>query len=237
MDEAHVEHGVRLVEHEVLQVPEADVALVDQVEQPSWSVATTMSTPRLSAATCLPCFTPPKITVWVMREVGRIVPNALADLGRQFACGAQYQSPNGAAAISLWLSIEPVEHGQRKRCCLSGSGLGHTQNVTSIEDVRNGLSLNGGRGLVAKWNEGLHNGFAQTERIEICQKNRVWRGFMILPLWEHACAVCYKDSLQLLATTMNKQKLAAVLPMALWTVSPVAPRAGFRPAPRFLAIR
>ena len=236
MYEAHVEHGVRLVEHEILQLAEVDKALVDQVEQSSWSghhdVHTTLERGHLFAL-----LHTTKNHRMGDGEVGRIVPNALADLGRQFACGAQYQSPNGAAAISLWLSIEPVEHGQRKRCCLSGSGLGHTQNVTSIEDVRNGLSLNGGRGLVAKWNEGLHNGFAQTERIEICQKNRVWRGFMILPLWEHACAVCYKDSLQLLATTMNKQKLAAVLPMALWTVNPVAPRAGFRPAPRFLAIR
>ncbi len=86
--EAHVEHGVRLVEHEILQLAEVDKALVDQVEQSSWSghhdVHTTFERGHLFAL-----LHTTKNHRMGDGEVGRIVPNALADLGRQLAGGAR----------------------------------------------------------------------------------------------------------------------------------------------------
>ena len=63
MDEAHVEHGVRLVEHEVFEVVQSDVALVDEVEQAAGSGHYDVDAP-LERCDLLALLTPPKMTVW-----------------------------------------------------------------------------------------------------------------------------------------------------------------------------
>ena len=73
------------------------------------------------------------------------------------------------AALPARLLAEPVQHGQEKGGRLAGAGLGDTEDVFAVHDVGNGLGLNGGRGLVAKGNKGPHEGFAQSERMEIGQ--------------------------------------------------------------------
>jgi hypothetical protein len=62
MDEAHVEHAIAFVEHQHFDLGQIDGALADVIEQTA-RVATTMSTPCLSALICGLIDTPPKIMV------------------------------------------------------------------------------------------------------------------------------------------------------------------------------
>ncbi len=169
VDEAHVEHGVRFIEHEVLEVPEADVALVDEVEQPSGCRHHDVHS-ALQGGDLLALFHTAKNDRVVELHMGGIVLDALADLGRQLAGGADDQPPDHAPAIVVGCFVQPVEHGQREGRGFARSGLCHAEDVSSLQYVGNGLGLNGGRGLVTKRFEGPHEGFAQSERMKVGQR-------------------------------------------------------------------
>ena len=149
VDEAHVEHGVRLVEHEVLEVVQSDVALVDEVQEaPRCGHDNVHAT--LECCDLLALFDPAEDDRVMDLQVRAVVPDAVADLGGEFAGWAQDEGADDTALVSTWLLGEPVQHGQGEGGRFAGAGLGHAQHIASVENVRDGLSLNGGRGLIPK---------------------------------------------------------------------------------------
>ena len=169
VDEAHVEHGVRLVEYEVFEVVQPDVALVDEVEQAAGSGHDDVNAP-LERCDLLALFDPAKDDRVVDLQVGAVVSDAVADLGGEFASWTQDEGADHAALVPAGLLGEPVQHGQGEGGRLAGAGLSDAEHITSIEDVGDGLGLNGGGGLVPEGGEGPHDGFAQSERMEIRQR-------------------------------------------------------------------
>ena len=94
--EAHVEHAVGFVKHEVFHVPEIDVTVLE-VEQ-STQVATRMSTPRRRASTrTLPHTAEDDLVAQTKRTAVDL--DAVADLSGQLARWREDEGANGAPSL------------------------------------------------------------------------------------------------------------------------------------------
>ena len=155
-------------EHEARGDP-VGCSLVDEVEQAAGGGHDDVDAP-LKCCDLLALFDPAEDDRVVDFQVGAVVPDALANLGGEFAGWAQDEGADHAALVPAGLLGEPVQHGQGEGGRLAGAGLGDAEHITSVEDVGDGLGLNGGGGLVPEGGEGPHDGFAQSERMEIRQR-------------------------------------------------------------------
>ena len=61
---------------------------------------------------------------------------------------------------------EPVEDGEREGGGLAGAGLGGGEDIAAGEDQRDGFGLDGGRGGVPLFGDGLEQVGRQAERVE-----------------------------------------------------------------------
>ena len=225
VDEAHVEHGVGLVQHEVLEVIQSDVALVDEVQKAPGGGHDNVHT-TLERGDLLALFDPAEDDGVVELLVLAVVADALADLGGEFARWTQDQGADDPAALPARLLAEPMEHGKGKGRRLAGAGLGDTEDVFAVHDVGNGLGLNGGRGLVAKGNEGPHEGFAQSERMEIGQGGLgLW---VAMPSPTHPQVHRRFRAKVAPCGSRRASSLPSIAKKALGTVSRPSPRVGFR---------
>ena len=102
-----------------------------------------------------------------------VFPDAVSNLRRQFSRGTQYQCADGPSLFARRLIAESVQHGKRERGSLAGARLGDTKYISPIDNIGDGLCLNGRRNLIAEGLEGTHEGFAQSERMEIGQIGRI----------------------------------------------------------------
>ncbi len=107
--------------------------------------ATTMSTPRLSAATCGFWPTPPKIVVTVRPyasasgAITAVICVASSRVGREH----EAERATRAALATGELAGEARDHGQRERERLAGAGLAAAEHVAAGEGVGQGVLLDG----------------------------------------------------------------------------------------------
>ena len=83
----------------------------------------------------------------------RIGVEVFSNLRGQFAGRAKNQTAGHARACAA--TSQQGDHGQSKTGRLAGSGLCDAQDIFAFECRRNGSSLNGGRGIIAR----IGNGF------------------------------------------------------------------------------
>jgi hypothetical protein len=134
--EAHVEHVIRLVEDQGLDLGEVEMALLKQVEHApraaDHDLGTTAQGPDLRAGRHSaedrdgPDVAEP-----------REPPDLRVDLDRQLAGGRQDQDQRASAR----LFEQPLQDGQREGRRLAGPGLGQAHDVPSLETGRNRLDL------------------------------------------------------------------------------------------------
>jgi hypothetical protein len=77
------------------------------------------------------------MTLWLMPVL------RFPDLDGQFAGGREDERSDGLSLSFGLVAFEELEDGQREGCCFAGTGLGTAQEVTALQDDRNGLLLNG----------------------------------------------------------------------------------------------
>ena len=154
VDKADVQHLVGLVQNQIFGLGQVDRMAVQQVDQTTrrgdQHVDTAFQTGDLRVDG--------RATHHAERAdrgaFGKAF-NRLRDLGGQFTRRRQNQR---AAAFRVGLAAmghQPGQHRQRKRRCLAGPGLGQTHQVLALDDMRNGLRLNGRR-------------FRQAHRAKVC---------------------------------------------------------------------
>ena len=233
MDKAHVEHGVRLIQNEVLELSEVDVALIDEVKQSPWrghnNVYAAFERSHLFAL-----LHATKNDGVMNRQVLGIILNALANLSGQLSRWTQNERANDLSLVWSALLVEAVKHRQRKSGRFSCACLGNAKDVSALDDMGNGLRLNGGGGLVTKRFEGPHEGFAQTERVKIGQKNGVFMRAMPSMRYRRSIAKCVtkvaiiRSTVQMVLQTMGN--VFNLLWVNRWFL-----RAGFRPVQASLA--
>ena len=113
---AHVEHAVRLVQHQVLYAGQAGIRRLEVIEQASRGGHQDVhSTPK-----GMLLGTHPDATVHGSagdRRVHRQIVQVLQHLSRELACGCEHESPSGSAR----LVDQPMEDGQEEGGSLPAS--------------------------------------------------------------------------------------------------------------------
>ncbi len=144
MDEAHVEHLVGLVEHQVAGLIEPDGLAFEQVDQPPRGRHQQIGAPAKPGDLGVDrgaADDEPDLEMGVAGIGGEVV----ADLLGQFARRRQDQ-PAHRFRLGLGAHLqEVVRHRQAERGGLAGAGLGDAHHVAPRERVRNGLLLDRGR--------------------------------------------------------------------------------------------
>jgi hypothetical protein len=165
-DEAHVEHAVRLVEHEVPDLGQVHDALVDVVEQAAGrgdddvhALAQRVDLrPRADAA---------EDQQGALAQVAAEVLERLAHLGSEFSGRHQHQQARGARTARVRLLLgEALQQWQREGRGLAGAGLGGREQVASVVHGRNGALLDGGRRDVAQFLDGAQQVGREAELIK-----------------------------------------------------------------------
>jgi hypothetical protein len=158
VDEPHPQHLVALVEHDGLEVGEAETAAAEMIEDPARRphdhVHAVLQTPellvhRLTAVDRQHAQARQMLAVGVGR---------LRDLDRELARRRQHQCLELRPA-----DVESLQDGQREGGGLAGPRLRLADEIASGEERRDGAALNGGRRFVAELRERRQDGQAETE--------------------------------------------------------------------------
>ena len=153
MNEAHVEHTVGLVEDEDREPLEADMALPHEVEEPARCGDEDVE------AAGKGCDLRPLVDAAVddgMTEcqVAAVGAKALVDLDGELAGGCEHQGPHEAAPDGRMRCGQAVQDRKREGGRLAGAGLRDADEVSSREEMRDGLRLDGRRPLIVRRSQG-----------------------------------------------------------------------------------
>src|SRR3569623_2105600 len=166
VDEAHVEHAIRFVEHEHLELLEIDEALVREVEQAARrgdedvDAALELLLLRMLADAAEDHGRPQR----QVRAVGR---EALADLGGALARRREHAAADVAVALAGRDVREALQDRQRERRRLSGTGLGKPEQVAPREDVGDSARLDRRRGDIPLRRDRLRDRRNQPELLQL----------------------------------------------------------------------
>ncbi|MNB99090.1 hypothetical protein D3C75_463560 [compost metagenome] len=151
---AHVEHAVRLVEHQMAEVPKAQGPLTQMVEQST----------RGGDQQIHPVFQRLHLGGYadpaVHQGAGEIralpvAHHALKDLHRQLAGRHQHQGADGAGRLALRLLHQLLQQRQHEGGGLAGAGLSPRQQIPPRQNDGDGAGLNGGWRGITQLTEGL----------------------------------------------------------------------------------
>ena len=145
VDEAHVEHAIRLVQNQHLDAGQIRGTLLCEIEEPAGrrdqDVAARPEPGNLrieaDAAEDLQ---------HAQRHILAVIAGALGDLRRELASRGEHQRTRRALARGGL--GKPLQNGQHEACRLAGAGLGAGEHIAACEDRGNGLELNGGGSVV-----------------------------------------------------------------------------------------
>lgn len=165
VDEAHVHHGVRFVEHEVVQMLQVYETLVHKVEQ-----TTGRGDHDINAA-------PKLLDLPLLADAAKqrhrkqlhslgVAEDVVFNLHRQFAGGGQDKSADGTELTAVPLEVEPVDHGQAECSGFARSGLRYAEDIMSGEYFWDGLGLDRGWGFVTQRLDGLQHGGAEAQFVK-----------------------------------------------------------------------
>lgn len=160
VNHAHVEHAVRLVQHEEFNLVEFDVALIHQVEE----------TPRsrdedvhagLEASDLRVLGYAAENNQRAQAQMTAVGDEAIVDLDRELARRSQYQCTDPAAADGLSCGIgslsELLKDRQGERGGLAGAGLSATQKISAGHQGWDRGLLNRRSGRITLFIQGFKN--------------------------------------------------------------------------------
>src|SRR5690606_33720222 len=159
--EAHVEHPVRLVEHEDLDAREVEAAAVEVVEQ-----AAGRGDDDVHAAPERLELRPDPDTAVDGEAVERGLlaggPDGLRDLERELARRGDDERADGPGAGAR-RADEPVEQREDERGGLTGAGLGAADEVAAFGRGGDRRGLDGGGGGITGGADAVEDGFREPE--------------------------------------------------------------------------
>ena len=160
--EAHVEHAVGLVEHEHLDLAQARVPLVDEVDEAAGRGHEDVGPAAKRGLLGLHAHTADHrgaLVAGAARDRGADV----LDLLGKLAGGGHDEHERAVAALGVG---QAAHRGQQERGGLAGAGLGGGKKVAALEDIRDGLRLDGGGLGVAELLHGGEDGLGKPEIAE-----------------------------------------------------------------------
>ena len=167
VDEAHVEHLVGLVEDENLDLVEAQIALVEMIDQPPGrrddDVDAARQFLRLRTVGHAAEHDGAREA-----EPGAVAGEALGDLARELPRRREDQRAAGARLRPLAALRQPLEDRQREGTRLAGARLGDAEHVASGEHIGNRLRLDRRRGEMILGRKRLQQRCGEVEVREAC---------------------------------------------------------------------
>ena len=148
VDEAHVQHPVRLVQDEGLDAGEVDVALIAQVVEPPRRGDENVHPPLQGLHLGGLPYAAEDDGI-AQGEVLSVLVEALFDLQSELPRGGEDQGADDPASCHR-LAVEALEDGDGEGGGLAGAGLGAADEVPAQEHRGDGLGLDGGGGGVAQ---------------------------------------------------------------------------------------
>jgi hypothetical protein len=170
-EEAHVEHPVRLVEHQDLDAPEVDRPLADMVEQPTGRRDQDLH----ARAEGLDLRFDRDAAIdhgRAQRNGPPVGPDTGVDLHRELAGRHEDQHPDRVARrreAGVGVLPHPIEDREHECGGLARSGLGCREEVATLEDEWDGACLDRRRGVIALFGDGREKIGRQAERVK-CQE-------------------------------------------------------------------
>ncbi len=150
VDEAHVEHAIRFIEHEAFDVAQVDRALLGEIEQAArrrdQEVATVAKRVDLRVDAHAA-----EHDDGAQVEIFAVGPRVLGDLCGELARGREHQ---GARRTVGNAPVELRENRQHERGGLARAGLRAREHIAVGEHGRDGLGLDGGGRVVALFGNG-----------------------------------------------------------------------------------
>ena len=138
MDEAQVEHSIRLVENQNLDTRQSERFAVDEVEQAPGCRHQDVDTRREP-----PLLGPNRDTAEHDRSGERqfapIGAEALGDLAGQLSRRAEHERSAGASCSPCRCAGEALQNRQCESGCLAGPGLGDAAEIAAAEHLWDGL--------------------------------------------------------------------------------------------------
>ena len=164
VNEAHVEHAVGLVKHEVFHVPEIDVTLLFQVEQSTWRGHEDVdaASKGIDLRTLSNTAEDDLVT---QTERSAVDLDAVANLSGQFARWREDEGADGAPSLDAFRR-EVMEDGQGERRGFPRSRLRNAEHVTAVQRRWNRLRLNRRWLRVALVLDGVEQFVTQAEVLE-----------------------------------------------------------------------
>ena len=157
----HVEHAVGLIQYENLHRQQIDRPIPEMVQQPTRRRDENIGTLPQASHLRLHIRATDDRRGKDPRAAAKLVDDLL-NLDGQFS--GRYQ--NQGFGLSLWHGGKPLDKRDDKRGGLAGAGLRASDHITSLENVRNGLRLNG-RGLSKTCLSNItEKGFRYTEGVK-----------------------------------------------------------------------
>ena len=161
VNEAHVEHAVDFVEHEHLQVIQAQGAFLQKIHQ-----AADRGDDDIAAFVERIALGPVTDAAVNQRglQIGELAEFAegLVDLSGEFAGRFQHED----ARRGEFMGPEPVQDGQSKSCGFTGAGLRGGNKISPTQDHGDGLLLNGRGFAIAFGGDGTNDTGIETELVK-----------------------------------------------------------------------
>ncbi len=163
-DEAEVEHVVGLVEHQNFGRAEVQLAAPHMVDEPAGGGDQHVEAARQEVDLRARRHAADDNGEAQRRpEEAGVGAKAVADLGREFAGRSENEHPCGERRRPAAVGDQASEDRQGEGRRLAGPRLGDAEQIAPLKEMRNGLGLDGGRGLVAFGLEGAKERLGQAE--------------------------------------------------------------------------
>ncbi len=166
MDEAHVEHAVGFVQHQHLDLVEAQRALIDQIEQAAGRGHQHLDAARERADLPVDRHAADGERDLERADVPAISAEAVGDLAGQFARRREHQHAAGFLRGTLTLVEQVIQDRQREGRGLAGSGLCDADDIAALQGERNGLVLDRSGSDVFLFGEGAKDRLCEAEVVK-----------------------------------------------------------------------
>ena len=162
VDEAEVEHLVRLIQHQHFDAVQIEGFLIDQVEQATGRRDEDVG-PAMQLVAVLVDRRAADDGMHLETRQRAVILGALGDLPGQFARRGEHQHPAGfERGLPVHLA-QAIDAGEHEGGGLAGAGLRDAEQVAARKDGRDGLRLNRRRRRIALEVEGLKDGLRKPE--------------------------------------------------------------------------
>jgi hypothetical protein len=161
-DEAHVEHAVGLVEHQMLGPAQVNAALLHEIEKPARRCDQNVDA-ALHGLGLHPLADAAHHNGMTESAVAAIRLDAVGDLIGKFARRRENQSTRDPRHQMAAILGERLQQRQDESGGLAGPGLGNTEQILTVEQCRNGLRLDRRRRLVVRVRKGTQHALGKSE--------------------------------------------------------------------------